>query len=131
MGVIDWFEGCKEGEGMVIVSGAGRRGVFTCPQITSGPCADAYNPFRPLPPPREAFCARLEEEPAAALLICLMKAWASMGGGTMMLVQDINRHKSLVCNFASGGRKSSPRAPAAASFSSAAEVKHVTSPPVY
>ena len=49
----------------------------------------------------------------------------------MMLVQDINRHKSLVCNFASGGRKSSPSAPAAASFSSAAEVKHVTSPPVY
>ena len=73
---------------------------ITWPQITSGPCADAYSPARPLPPLREAACARLEEE-EAALFTCLMKACASMGGGTMILVHVISRHKSLVCNFAS------------------------------
>ena len=103
---------------------AGAATLRTWPQITSGPCTD--DEYRPV---RAARCAGRLDDDAAAALTCLMKACASMGGGTMMFPHIMSRHMSLVWSFASGGRNNTPSAPAAASFSSAAAVRQVTSPP--
>ena len=46
-----------------------------------------------------------------------------------MLLQSIRRQRSLVCSFASGGRKRPPSSANVSSFKRAAAVRHVMSAP--